>query len=504
MDMNNNLTPILVGAGQFTKKDVDPRKAMDPIDLMTEAAYRAADDAGIHRNTFSNLDMIVTVKSFCMLDNAYPTEILAARLGANRATLYHTTHSGSTPQWLVNQTAEQIIHGKTRFALFTGSEAMDTLRAAAKAGIDLKWNIPSVHHHDILGDQRPGNTQIEADHGLYLPVNIYPLFENALRKHYGHSMAEHQQKLGQLFSPFTKVAEKNPYAWFQTYRSPEEISTSSPANRYVGFPYTKYMNAMVSVNQAAAVIMTSVDAARKMGIHESKWVYLQGCADATDHWWVSERVNYHSSPAIKKIGEKALSMAGLSINHVDFLDLYSCFPCVVEITRDMLGIDDNDPRPLTVTGGLPYFGGPGNNYVMHAIAEMVNKLRGNPGKIGLVTGNGYYITKHSIGIYSTQPRRILWERENPVTYQRDLDTQPHPEIAPSPSGSSTIETYTVLYGRDGDPHTGIVIGRLPDGRRFISNTPKDRTLLEQMKMSDVVGASGMVKQIGELNIFSPD
>ena len=264
------------------------------------------------------------------------------------------------------------------------------------------------------------------------------------------------------------------------------------------------MNAMIKVNQSAALIMTSVDNARRMGIDPSRWIYLNGCAEATDHWHVCHRINYYSSPAIAMAGKKALAMARCTIDDIGYFDLYSCFPSAVQIARDMLGVEEDDPRPLTVTGGLPYHGGPGNNYTMHAIAEMVQKLRNQPGKMGLVTANGWYITKHAIGIYSSRPNQNPWQRENPEIYQKALDAQPHPEVAEAPLGKGQIETYTVVYDRDGTPGAGIVIGRLADNRRFIAVTPRDRQLLESLTTSDPVGIWGSIRQKDRLNLFSPE
>jgi acetyl-CoA C-acetyltransferase len=297
------------------------------------------------------------------------------------------------------------------------------------------------------------------------------------------------------------VAAENPYAWFPKARSAAEISTVTPENRMIGFPYPKYMNAIMDVDQAAAVLMTSVAEARALGIDPSRWVYVRGTGDAHDLWFVSERVNYYSSPAIRLAGEKAMTMAGLRVTDIDYFDLYSCFPCAVQIAADMLGVADDDPRPLTVTGGLPYHGGPGSNYPTHAIATMMAKLREKPGTKGLVSGLGWYATKHSIGIYSTEPSPRPWIREDMHTYQEKLDAMPHPEIVTQPSGRGTIETYTVLHDRDGVPTTGIIIGRLDDGRRFLAKTPEDRTLLEGLMREEGVGRRGTVSHNGT-NVFA--
>ena len=509
--MNDDLTPILVGVGQVIEKGVDPAEAMGPVELMAEAAGRAADDAGVGREKLADLDLLVAVKSVVdvLTVNGIlnpiqnPPEALAQRLGAHQARQYITATGGNTPQMLVNQTAQRIAQGRVRLALFAGAEALDTMARSLQTGLQRDWTIPSNSDPEMLSPERDGTNAMEKAHGLYLPANTYPLFENALRGYYGRTIEDHQAKLGQLFSRFTEVAANNPYAWFPIQRRAEEIAVPSPANRYVAFPYTKRMTAMIKVNQSAALIMTSVGFAREMGIDASRWIYLNGCADANDHWHVTERVNYYSSPAIAAAGKKALAMAGVTIDEIDFLDLYSCFPSAVQISRDMLGIIENDPRHLTLTGGLPYHGGPGNNYAMHAIAAMVDKLRNNPGKKGLVTANGWYITKHSIGIYGTEPNIKPWCREAPSSYQAGIDAQPHPEVVGTPSGTGIVETYTVIYDRDNEPNQGIVIGRLKDGRRFLANTPQDRTLLENLTTRDTIGIAGHIRRQKNLNIFSP-
>jgi len=322
---------------------------------------------------------------------------------------------------------------------------------------------------------------------------VYPLFENALRAHYGRSIDEHRRALGELCARFAAVAAQHPNAWFREARSAEELATVSGENRMVGFPYPKYMNAILDVDQAAALIMTSASTARELGIPEERWVYLHGCGDATEHWYVTERVNYHSAPAIRVAGRRALSMADAGIDEIAAFDLYSCFPSAVQLGRDALGIAADDARPLTVTGGLPYFGGPGNNYTMHGIATMAGRLRGQPAELGLVSGLGWWATKHAIGVYGARRPAKAWSRTDPKVDQAEVDAMPHPELVAAADGPATVETYTVSYDREGAPQLGIVIGRLDDGRRFIANVPADdRALLESMTEREFVGARGAV------------
>jgi len=505
-------TPILVGAAQFTQRTAREGKvaeSLSPIAMMAKVGRAALGDAGIE----TGVDTVAVVRFTAdspgeqgrlpkrMFRN--PPLSVAQHLGLSPRRMLYTATGGNTPQWLVNRTAEEIARGECEVALLCGAEYIASLLAAMKHGVALDWgdHDPGSDPEEI-GDQRPGTTQYERRYGLQFPVNVYPLFETALRGQAGRTPDAHLKWLGEFFSPFSKVASENPYAWFPTYRPPEEISTPSEKNRFVGVPYTKYLNAVIEVDQAAAVVMTSVGKARALGIPTSKWVYLHGCGDASDIWHVSERVNFHSSPAIREIGKRAFAMAGKSVADMDFLDLYSCFPSAVEIGCKELGIATDDPRGLTVTGGLPYFGGAGNDYVMHSIVTMMEKLRAGPGTFGLCTGNGWYVTKHSAGIYSTAPRQGRWQRDDPKSYQRDIDAQAHPEVIECPSGRATVETYTVVTDRKGK-RFGIVVGRDAQGRRFLSRSPDDDATLDRMTHEDLLGRTGEAVP-GELNLFRFD
>jgi acetyl-CoA C-acetyltransferase len=262
------------------------------------------------------------------------------------------------------------------------------------------------------------------------------------------------------------------------------------------------MNANAYIDQAAAVIVTSVARARALGIPRDRWVFLHGCADAHDHWYLGDRRDYHSSPAIRMVFEKTFSMAGMTLDDIDTIDLYSCFSSAVEIACAEIGLDLEDPRGLTITGGLPYFGGPGNNYVTHAIAEMMNRVRARPAGRGLVTANGNYVTKHSAGIYSTDLPTRPFAPEDPATYQAILDQVPRPRFTALADGAAQVETYTVMHSQKG-AESAIVIGRLDDGTRFMANTEPDPGLLATMQAEDFLGRLGRVSNDGRRNLFTP-
>jgi acetyl-CoA C-acetyltransferase len=510
-------SPVLVGGAQFTQRTAktNVRDSLHPIAMLEKVSRAAIANAGATGDIAKALETIAVVRFTAdspgdqgrlprrLFRN--PPASLARHLGANPKRNLYTSTGGNTPQWLVNRTAAEIASGAADVVLLAGAEYIATMLAAIKQGIDLGWeksaDADPGSDPEEIGDMRPGCNEYERKHGMAFPVNVYPLFENALRGIRRRRVPEHLEWLGKFFSPFTKVASENPHAWFPTYRSPEEISTPSEKNRFVGYPYTKYLNSVIEVDQAAAVVMMSVAKARELGVPESQWVFLHGCADANDIWNVSERVNFCTSPAIRTVGRKAFGMADIDPGDLAYIDLYSCFPSAVQIGCQELGIETNDPRGLTVTGGLPYFGGAGNDYVMHSIVTMLDKLRAAPGKFGLCTGNGWYVTKHSAGIYSTTPFEGKWEREDPKSYQPDLDNTPHPRVSEKPEGSARVETYTVVTDRRGR-RFGLIVGRLNETEeRFLAHTPNDDETLNRMMAEEMLGREGWVKPGEPTNLF---
>ena len=432
-----------------------------------------------------------------------PPRAVARRIGANPARAIYGNIGGDTPQALVNELAEGIADGEIGLALLAGGEALATARAAARAGIALDWNETSGGTLEDRGMGLALSSPHELAHGVGIPVQTYPLFENALRAELGHSLDEHLLHMGEVMAPFTQVAAGNPHAFFGQPREAAELARVGGENPYICLPYPKLMNARDQVNQGAALLLTSVGRAKELGIDASKWIFLHGCAEAREKPLVGGRVNYHSAPAIRANAELAFAMAGKTLADMDFIDLYSCFPSAVEIACAELKLDTGDPRGLTVTGGLPFFGGPGNNYSLHAIATMVSLLRARPGGFGLVTANGGLLTKHATGIYSALPFPGKWRRPDCGGIQRRIDAMASPEFTESPAGAATVETWTVSFRR-GIPEHGIVIGRqAADGKRFIANTPTDPALLNRLATEEQIGAGGTVRTTAAGNLFIP-
>ncbi|MCL4422955.1 MAG: hypothetical protein M1115_07300 [Actinobacteria bacterium] len=474
-------TPIVAGVGQLTRR-FDPESDLaglaEPVGMMAEAALMAACDSGARSAKVNRYlpsacggSLLKKVGSIRVMDTLSwhyrdPGALIASQLGLSNFESIVTTTGGNSPQMLVADTAAAILRGDLDAAIIVGAEAMRTRVAARKAGIPLPWTTqePAASKGvKVLGSRRDPSTETELARGLDRPVHVFPLFENALRSAACETIEDHQVKVSELWARFAEVARKNPHAWTTNAPGPEQIRTVGAGNRMIGFPYPKLMNANIQVDQAAALIMCSLEVARAAGIPQDRWVFPVSAAHAEDHWFISHRQDMCSSPAIRVVGKAGLEAAGSGIDDVAYLDLYSCFPCAVQIAAAELRVGLNDPsRSLTVTGGLGFAGGPGNNYVTHSIAAMVDSLRKDPGALGLVTGLGWYFTKHAVGLYSTTPPARGFLAVNP---QKEIDSLPQRSTMTGYAGPATVETYTVIHARDGSPSRAILSCITEEGLR---------------------------------------
>lgn len=492
--------PVIVGVAQYNPRCEGLAEAPEPIEMMARAARAAAEDAGAAGRLLKSLDALAVVSLLSFSYRNAPGA-LAARLGIEPRTQLYTTIGGNTPQSLVNHIAAEIASGRMRVAMIAGAEAVYTVRHALKSG-RLEWSDTSPDGTPTpFGDSRPGTNALEERYGAQWPVQIYPLFENARRVHHRWTLAAHRVELGRMCAAMTRVAASNRYAWFAEPRSAEQITTVSADNRMICFPYPKLMNAVIDVDLAAAVILAGEDEASRLGIARDRMVYIHAGADATEHgYFVSERENYFSSPAMKRAMASALRLAGVAVDAIGYFDFYSCFPIAVGLALDALGLKPDDPRGVTVTGGLPYAGGPGNNYVTHSIAAMVELLRKNPGKLGMVTALGWYFTKHAAAIYSTAPPRTPFARDD-SDKSRPANLAAPVKVVEQAEGPATIETYTVVHDHAGAPQNAIVVERLDTGQRFFAGAPRE--IIAAMESEEFVGRRGRVRVVDGLNLFEP-
>jgi acetyl-CoA C-acetyltransferase len=516
-------TPVVVGVGQVTTPPgaaLEPAERPDPLELMVTALRAAAEDcdgvapgaaAPSGHALLRRADSIRVVFPLGWR-SANPALQVAGRLGfapgREPAQLMLSSIGGNTPQALMHDACRAIGRGELDVVLVTGAEAMYTRALARRqpGGAPLAWGDPPAETTPapvVFGVDKPGASDLEMQRGVLLPVHAYPLFENALRAARGWTLAEHAARLGALWSRFSQVAAGNPYAWIRTARTPDEIVTPSAGNRMVSFPYTKLCTANMQVDQGAGYIVCAAEAARAAGVPEDRWVFPLAGADGNDHWYISNRPELDRSPAIRLAGAAALELAGLGIDDVAFVDLYSCFPVVVQMAARELGLPVDDPdRPLTLTGGLTFGGGPGNNYTSHGIAQAVGALRSAPGAAALVTGLGWYATKHSVGVYASRPpehggsRPFAWRDVQPA-----VDALPEVDVDPEATGPVTVETYTVTFDRDGAPERGILACRTTSGARAWANSA-DPDTLALLCREEGIGRTGVLAIDGTLTLHA--
>jgi acetyl-CoA C-acetyltransferase len=487
-------TPVIVGAGQYVHRVDTVADGVDPVTLMERAVRAAATDAGLDGPPAAD-----TVRVVAQLSWRYGNtpRVLADRLGLAPARLEYTTMGGNSPQSLVNATALDIAAGDVDVAVLAGGEATRTRNRARKAGVELDWPKGPDDEPTIIGEDLEMNLQAEIDRGIYMPVQIYPMFETALRAAAGRSVDEHRAHLGRLWSDLSAVAAGNPSAWIREAKSAEEITTVSEQNRMIGLPYPKLMNSNNDVDMGAALLMCSVDAAERLGIPRDRWVFPHAGTDCHEHNYVSHRDRFDRTPAIELGGRRVLELAGIGVDDVSVIDLYSCFPSAVQLGAASLGIDVTT-RQWSRTGGLPFAGGPWNNYVMHAIATVVGDLRDRPGEFGLVWANGGYATKHAFGVYSTTPPASGFRFDKP---QAEIDALPRRALAApdEAAGPATIEAYTVMFTRDGEPERAIAACRLADGRRAWG-TSEDADVRAAMTEGEWVGRAVTLTDDGDLRL----
>jgi acetyl-CoA C-acetyltransferase len=493
--------PIIIGVGQITHREKILHESVSVIDLLKMAIDSCVEDTG-RSDILKFVDSLSVVGIFSEhLQSPIPK--ICERIPIHPAFCEETSVGGNNPQWLVNRAADKIAGGDLKVALLVGGEALYRDRHFRQI---LDWQgLYDRYENDpsILGEVRRGESAFEVLHRADRATHIYPLFENSLRSHLNMTLTEHRTFLRTYFSNMSALAAENPYAWNNRDIEWDDITEPTENNPLYNFPYTKYMNPVISVNQAAALILTDTNTARRLEIPPDKWVYPHGGAEAVDKWYVSERVSYHTSPVIRFTAESALRSSDLDLSDIDFFDLYSCFPCAAIIGAMEIGLPINELPPLSITGGLCRFGGPGNNYTMHSIAHAVERLRKNPEEFGLVTGVGYYLTKHAVGIYSGVEPEKAWGREPKETIQARIDALESPIFCEKPEGPATVETYTVLHDTpDGKPFP-IIIARLDSGERCLATTREISELAVMMEQEEFIGYKGHVKS-GDPgpNIFS--
>jgi len=500
-------TPVVIGVGEWSERLGDPAyAALSPVALAARAVEQALADAApgagaraLHRAVDVVADIpqfeVSTPEAVAPLgrsDNV-PRSV-ATRTGLRPRHVLTDVAGGQGPQHLVTELAASIARGDCEVAVACGAEALSTMRhlLSRPAAERPSWSEAVGGQHEGRGHGLEGLVDFD-DSGQIDAPRLYALLERARQRRLaqaGMDDPDYGASMGELFAPFTRVAAHHPHAALRENLSAADLLTVTPRNRMVAEPYPKLLVARDLVNQGAAVIVASIERAASLGVPQDRWVYLHGHCDTVERPLL-ERPDLDAYPAGVAAVRSALEVAGTGLDEVRHLDLYSCFPVAVSSVCDGIGLAPDDPRGLTLTGGLPYFGGPGNDYTMHAIAEAVRRLRCAPGDFALTTGNGGVLSKYSVGLWSTTPR--AWRPGESGAVQRRLDAAPtvphrapgqHTALTPGAGIRDGLETWTITHAKDGAREATLVV-RDADGVRSMHRTSDPAVLADLADLAEL-------------------
>lgn len=481
--------PVLAGVGQVLQRAEDPRAAAEPLAMMESALRRAGDDAGAPA-LLARADAIYVTRGLWGYGD--PGRALAARLGARPRESVGTPYGGNYAQACVLDAARAIRAGRCEVALVAGAENGRSAGQAQRLGVALaESEAPGAPDRKVAEDE-PIFHDAELARGMNSASDVFAVVGGALRFARGETLAAHARRIAELWAGFSEVAARNPLAWIRRVHGADEIGRPSPENPMISFPYTRLLNANARVDMGAGLIVCSLAAAREAGVPDDRLVYLHAGAEASDGF-LSERWELHRSPALRAAGAHALALAGVGIDEIAHFDLYSCFPSAVEVAAAELGVPQG--RPLTVTGGLTFGGGPLNSYGLHAIARMAEVLRAERGARGLVHGNGGWLAKHAVAIYASAPPAEGFRDARP---QAEVDALPRRRARVDWERPVTIEGYTVAH-RQGAPQRAIAACLTEGGERTWA-TSGDPELLAAMMREEFCGRRATVDGRGGLRV----
>jgi acetyl-CoA C-acetyltransferase len=490
---NDSRIPVIVGVGEITDKPTNPAQGLEPLALMAEALGRAEQDAGA--KLVAEIDSIdlVNLVSWRYED---PARQLCERLGIAPKRAVYGPVGGEGPIRYLHEAALRIQRGESVVGAVCGAEAQSTVNKAEKAGVKLPWT-PFAEHGVQSVRSASWQHPLAIALGVFQPITVYPFYDAATAAHWGQTPREALRESGELWSTFSGVAAKNPHSWLKRAFEPEAIMTPTADNRLIAWPYNKLMVANPMVNQGAALIVTSLAKARAAGVPDDRMVYFVGGASAEEPRDYLQRDQYVESYAQNAVLNTVIDLAGGDGTNFDAIELYSCFPCVPKMARRTLGFGA-DVQP-TVTGGLTFFGAPLNSYMTHAACAMVHRVR-DGAKFGLLYGQGGFVTKHHALVLA--PTAQAAPLSDSVSVQAIADKQrgEAPKFNPEASGKAKVESFTVIYDRDGAVKHGVVILRNAESERTLARVPaSDKATLARLLDLDLspIGSAGAITRAGD-------
>jgi acetyl-CoA C-acetyltransferase len=476
-------TPVLVGVGVADQRCEDPGEALESSALMVAALEAAAEDAG-SRRLLTGADSLRVPRGFWSYPD--PGRLVAERIGASGARSV-LAEVGVLQQTLLNDACLAIATGKEEVALVTGGDTKYRSLRAQKAGLEVSDTLQAeVQPDEKLEPAASLWADVEFARGLMMPAHYFTVMESALRFAEGLSLDAHRDRIAELWAAMSAVAAANPHAVHRTPVTAAAIRNPSQQNPMIAFPYTKLHNSDWNVDQAAGLILCSLAKARACGVPEERWIFPLAGTESNHMLPLSTRAELQRCPGIAIAGERAFRLAGKSVEQVAHVDLYSCFPGSVQIFARELGLALD--RPLTVTGGMRFAGGPLNNYVLQATARMAEVLRADPGSLGLVTTVSGFLTKQGIALWSNEPP-VGGFGSADVSAEVAAGTATR-ELVTDAAGPASIAGYTVLYLGDAAVKA-IAVCDLPDGRRAVAAS-EDRDLAAAMTREEFCGRAVVV------------
>lgn len=502
MDKIADNTPVIIGVGQVSERvGMADYRERSPMDLAGDALAAAFADAQAREPLAPALDTLAAIRQFEISGTRYgapfghadnPPRAIARRVGADPARAILEIVGGQGPQRLVGELAAEIAAGRSKMAAVVGSEAISTMRALVAQGAQRDWSEQVGGAIEDRGYGHDGVYDLTLlQHGAGTPIASYALAENVRRERLGLSLDDYRAEIGQLFTPFTQVAAANPHAAAPTARTAQELAALGERNRLLAEPYGRLVVARDQVNQGAAVVIASAGEARRLGVPQDRWVHIHAVSDCAEPSLLT-RDNLEKSPAAVGAITRALEIAGAGWPDIAFIDLYACFAIPVFNVLDAFGLDRDDPRGWTLTGGLPFFGGAGNNYSAHAIAEAVARCRAAPGSRALIGANGGIMSKYAVGVYSTESADWTESRWHCLT-----KITPAFLVPEAFSGDAAVETFTIQPTKAGEVAT--VVAR--SGTERVCANSTDPAALAQLRGDSWKGRSVQIVPGAGTNSF---
>lgn len=491
-------TPIIVGVGFDEDRSLDPTQCPEAYQLMVRAVRRAADDAG-SAALVNQIESISVPQGMWQYRN--PGKLLADALGCPSARSI-LAHFGILQLQLLSDLCRAIVAGEQHVGVITGGEAKFR-EVRAKITQQSVWNTeepadaPAPDAYLMSPD--PFCSELESLRGMRSPVEFFAIIESAIRYRQRLGLEEHRDRIARLYSGFSEIAARNPHAWDREPVAADVIRNPSPQNPMQAFPYNKLHCSQWNVNRGVAIFVCSAAKAASLGLDRARWIYPLSATQSKHVVAMAQRTELDSCRGSVLCGERALELAATTIDDITEAELYSCFPSAIQSFAHDLKLEGR--CPWTVTGAMPFAGGPLNQFSLEGIARMVEVLR--PGDGTETSGRRIGLVSNLSGIFGKQACALFSNVSSAAGYRFEDVTDAVARVdAPVPlngdyTGPATVVGYTVAFA-GGNPSRAIAVCDIPGGARTVA-TNEDRELMERMMREEYCGC---VVQISDGGLFS--